>query len=480
MADSEVSYLSSKLFIAGKWCDGADGQTLPVVNPATEMEIGRVAKAGAADLERAIAAATRGFETWRRMPAFDRAQIMLKAAALLRERSATVGRHLTMEQGKTLDQGIFEVNRAAGELEWAAGEAMRTYGRVIPARNAAHQAALRQPIGPVALFTPWNFPINQLMRKVAPALAAGCSIVAKPPEETPAAPSALARALQDAGLPDGVINIVFGVPAEISEYMIRHPDIRKISFTGSVAVGKHLAAMAGQYMKRATMELGGHAPVLVFEDADLDYAVERFAGMKIFNAGQTCATPNRFVVHDRVYEEFSARLADRLGQYKVGDGLEDGVQVGALANERRLDAMMHFVSDAKARGGRVTVGGDRVGNRGYFFPPTIIADAPADAAIRTVEAFGPVAALTRFSSYDDAIAEANRLPYGLVAYALTNSSKTINKLMTDVECGSLIVNEAMIGLAEVPFGGVKDSGYGTEGGSEGTDSYLTTKLVHVA
>ena len=471
-------YPSVKLFINGSWQDAFGGRTLPVVNPATEEEVGRVAHAAHNDLDQAISAAEKGFEVWRRTSAYDRAQVMLNAAAILRERAQEIGLVLTVEQGKPLAQSTFEAVRAAGELEWAAGECLRAYGRVIPARNPrAYQLTLKQPVGPVAAFTPWNFPLNQLVRKLAPALAAGCSIVAKAPEETPAAPAELVRALSDAGLPKGVVNLVFGVPAEISSYLIKHPSIRKISFTGSVAVGKQLAAMAGQYMKRATMELGGHAPAIVCEDGDADLALQRLTPLKFFNAGQTCATPNRFLVHESQYDVFVDGLVRGAQNVKVGNGLDAETQMGPLANGRRLDAMENFVQDAVAKGAKIHTGGRRIGNKGYFFAPTVVTNAGLDTHLQNDEAFGPIAVVSKFSSYGQIVAEANRLRYGLVAYAFTKSIKTMNDLAADVECGSFIVNDTTIGLPEMPFGGVKDSGFGIEGGSEAIDAYLNVKLV---
>jgi succinate-semialdehyde dehydrogenase/glutarate-semialdehyde dehydrogenase len=471
-------YKDTQLFIAGKWRAGAGGRTLPVVNPATEEVIGQVACAETEDLDAAVTAARRGFEIWRNTSGYDRSQVLLKAAELLRQRASDIGRNLTREQGKIIAESTFEPVRAAGELEWAAGEARRTYGRVIPTRDPASTVmTTRGPIGPVALFTPWNFPLNQLVRKLAPALAAGCSVVAKAAEETPASPAALAQALADAGLPDGVLNLVFGEPAKISGHLIAHPDIRKISFTGSVAVGKQLAVLAGRHMKRATMELGGHAPVIVCEDADLDVAIEQMTRIKLFNAGQTCASPNRIIVHKRHYDRFLDAYSSTLARTRVGDGLDPASQMGPLANGRRIVAMQEFCADAIERGGRVVAGGQRLGNKGYFFPPTVIEDAPEDAKVRQVEAFGPMAVVTRFSDIDEAVAEANRLPYALAAYAYSRSVATLKSLSNVIECGNLIANDVVIALPEMPFGGMKDSGYGMEGGTEGIDAYLGTRLL---
>lgn len=470
-------YTDTQLFIAGEWVEGSGGRRLCVVNPATEATIGTVACAEIEDLDRAITAAEKGFSIWSRTSALDRADILLKAAQLLKERAAGIGLNLTMEQGKPLHESTFEPARAAGELEWAAGEARRAYGRVIPSRNPdATILTTRNAIGPVALFSPWNFPINQLARKLAPALAAGCSVVAKAAEETPASPAALIQALHDAGLPPGVVNLVFGEPARISEHLIAHPAIRKISFTGSVAVGKRLAAMAGANMKRSTMELGGHAPVIICEDADIELAVQQMTRIKPFNCGQTCAAPNRILVHDHHYDRFVEAFATGISRVRVGDGQADGTQMGPLANSRRLEAMEAFCADALKKGARVTAGGHRIGNKGYYFQPTMVEDAPVDALLRQVEAFGPIVVVTRFGDVSEAVAEANRLPYGLACYAYTGSITTANRLAAAVECGNLIANDVALAVPEMPFGGIKDSGYGMEGGTEGIDAYLATKL----
>lgn len=470
-------YHDTKLFIHGEWQAASGGRTLNVINPATEEKIGSVACAESGDLENAVAAAERGSEIWRNTSGFDRSQVLLKAAELLRQRAADIGRNLTLEQGKPLAESTFEPARAAAELEWAAGEARRTYGRVIPARDPASMVVTtRNPIGPVALFSPWNFPINQLARKLAPALAAGCSVVAKAAEETPASPAALVQALHDAGLPSGVVNLVFGEPSRISSYLIAHPSIRKISFTGSVTVGKQLATLAGQQMKRATMELGGHAPVLIFEDADVDLAISQMTKMKLFNAGQTCASPNRFLVHDKHYDRFIKSFCAALESTRIGDGLAADTQMGPLANSRRLAAMEELCNDALSKGGRINTGGKRLGNEGYFFPVTVISDVPETAKVRQIEGFGPIAVVTRFSDLDEAIAEANRLPYALAAYAYSRSLSVARKLADRLECGNLIVNDVVLALPEMPFGGLKESGYGMEGGTEGIDAYLATKL----
>ena len=477
-----MAYPDTRLFIHGVWRDAADGRTLPVVNPATGSEIGRVAHAARADLDRALESTQQGFETWRDLTAIERGRIMRRAAALMRERAPAIAPLMTQEQGKPLVEARTEALAAADIIEWFADEGARVYGRIVPSRVSLsiRQMVLRDPVGPVAAFTPWNFPINQVVRKVGAALAAGCSIIVKAPEETPAAPAALVRAFQDAGLPPGVLNLVFGNPAEISGYLIPHPVIRKITFTGSTAVGKQLAALAGQHMKRASMELGGHAPVIVCDDADIALAVKSAAAAKFRNAGQVCIAPTRFLVHDSVHDAFVQELAAYARSLQVGDGLAEGTQIGPLANPRRLQAMAALTEDALAQGARLVQGGARIGDVGNFWQPTVLADVPLQARVFQDEPFGPVAAVRRFTTMDEAIAEANRLAYGLAGYAFTRSLKHADLLTRRVEVGMLWINMPAMPSAEMPFGGVKDSGYGSEGGPEALECYLSVRSVAVA
>ncbi|HVB69568.1 MAG TPA: NAD-dependent succinate-semialdehyde dehydrogenase [Acetobacteraceae bacterium] len=471
-------YPDTKLFIDGSWTAGAAGRTLPVVNPASGEAIGTVAHAERADLDRALEAAQRGFRTWRKVSAFDRSKLLRKAADLLRERAAAIAPLLTQEQGKPLAEARGEILAAADVIDWFAEEARRTYGRVIPARTeGVYQLVIKEPVGPVAAFTPWNFPINQVVRKLACALAAGCAIIVKAPEETPASPAELIRAFADAGVPDGVIALVYGVPAEISEYLIPHPIIRKMSFTGSTAVGKQLAAIAGAHMKRVTLELGGHAPAIVFDDADVDTAARLLAGAKYRNAGQVCVSPTRVLVQEPVYDRFVASFVAHSRAVKLGDGLEPGTTMGPMANPRRIAAMESLLDDATRRGATVRSGGNRVGNKGNFFEPTVITDVPRDARMMNEEPFGPVAIIAPFDSFDDAVAEANRLPYGLASYAYTRSARTANAVAAAVEAGMMSINHHGLALPEVPFGGVRESGYGSEGGLEAIENYLNTKFV---
>ncbi len=476
-----MTYPHTQLFIAGQWQDAADGRTLPVVNPATGAEIGRVAHAGRADLDRALAAAQQGFETWRDMTAAARSKIMRGAAALMRERAAEIAQVLTQEQGKPLAEARIEAMAAADIIEWFAEEGFRVYGRIVPSRGslALRQMVLKDPVGPVAAFTPWNFPINQVVRKVGAALAAGCSMLVKAAEETPAAPAALIRAFADAGLPPGVLGLVYGNPAEISGYLIPHPVIRKITFTGSTAVGKQLAALAGQHMKRVTMELGGHAPVIVAEDADIALAVKSAGAAKFRNAGQVCISPTRFLVHESIRRDFAAALAAHAKGLKVGEGLAEGTQMGPLANPRRLTAMAELTQDALQRGATLLAGGERIGETGNFWQPTILADVPREAKVFNDEPFGPLAAIRGFDTLDEAIAESNRLPYGLAGYAFTRSLKNADLLARRVEVGMLWINMPALPSAEMPFGGIKDSGYGSEGGPEAVEAYLNARAVAV-
>jgi succinate-semialdehyde dehydrogenase/glutarate-semialdehyde dehydrogenase len=475
-----TSYPDTRLLIDNEWSDAQSGKTLDVVNPATGKTIGKVAHAGKVDLDRALDAAQRGFETWRRVPADQRAATMRKAAALLRERAADIGRILTQEQGKPFVEARGEVLAGADIIEWFADEGRRVYGRIVPSRNlSAQQLVMKEPIGPVAAFTPWNFPINQIVRKLGAALASGCSFLVKAPEETPASPAALLQTFVDAGLPKGVVGLVFGDPAEISSYLIPHPIIRKVTFTGSTPVGKQLAAMAGAHMKRATMELGGHAPVIVAEDADVALAVKASGGAKFRNAGQVCISPTRFLVHNSIRDEFAKALVKHAESLKLGDGLAEGTTLGPLANARRLTAMAKVLDNARATGAKVATGGERVGSDGNFFAPTVLTDVSLEADVFNNEPFGPIAAIRGFDSLEEAIKESNRLPYGLAGYAFTKSIKNAHLLAQQVEVGMLWINQPAAPTPEMPFGGVKDSGYGSEGGPEAMEGYLVTKAVSI-
>ncbi|MBN8980996.1 MAG: NAD-dependent succinate-semialdehyde dehydrogenase [Rhizobiales bacterium] len=466
------------LYIAGEWrgLKGRSGED--VINPATEQSLGSLPHANREDLEDAIASATIAFEKWRTTPAAARAKILVGAARLLRERSEQIARIITLEQGKPIRESRVEINFAAEIIDWYAEEGKRAYGRLVPSRlPAVQQAVHKVPVGPVAAFTPWNVPATTPARKIAGALAAGCTCILKPSEETPATALAIARAFEDAGLPAGVLNIVFGVPSEISNFLIASPKISKISFTGSIAVGKKLTGLASENMTRVTMELGGHAPVIVCEDADAEVAAESIAINKYRNAGQICIAPSRFFVHEAVHDKFLAKFSEVSSKLVVKNGIEEDSEIGALANSRRLDAMESFVSNAERSGARLQCGGRRVGNAGFFFPPTVISDVSADDRMMTDEIFGPVVPIRRFTDLDETIFEANKLRYGLAAYVYTKSQARAALLSDQIQAGMIGVNHTFIFTPETPFGGVKDSGYGSEGGIEGLEAYLSPKFV---
>lgn len=471
----------TQLFINGRWQDASDRRTIDVIDPATDEIIGSVAHAGTVDLDVALDAVSRGFRTWKGYSALDRYKILRRAADMLRERADALSTILTREQGKPLAEARSEILISADVLDWAAEEGRRAYGRVIPARSQyVQQAALREPVGPVAAFTPWNFPMSQVARKIAPALAVGCSVIVKAAEDTPASAAELVRALSDAGVPAGTLNLVFGTPAEISGYLISNPVIRKISFTGSVPVGKQLAALAGQHMKRATMELGGHSPAIVFDDADIEEATSMLAVSKFRNAGQVCISPTRFLVQEKIYDQFVDRFAAHAGTIRVGNGLDAATQMGPLVNRRRLQSVEDLIQDAQQNGAEVRSGGSRIGNKGSFLEPTVVTDVSVSMRIMNEEPFGPIALMMPFKEIEEAVFEANRLPYGLAAYAFSRSAKTVATLSAEVETGMMTVNHIGLALPEVPFGGVKESGYGLEGGTEAMESYLVTKfLTHV-
>ena len=473
-----MSYSDVSLFIDGSWSETGGGAGVDILNPATGDRIGKVENATRADLDRALAAADRAFKSWSKVPAFERYKIMRKAADILRSRVESIAELMTLEQGKPLAQSRLETLNGADMIDWYAEEGRRAYGRIVPARaDGVRQMVVKTPVGPVAAFTPWNFPINQAVRKISGALAAGCSIIIKGPEETPASCAELVRAFADGGVPPGVVNLVFGVPSEISEYLIPHPIIRKVTFTGSTAVGKRLAMLAGEHMKRITMELGGHAPALVFEDADVDSAVKQLATGKYRNAGQICVAPTRVMVQNKAYEPFVEQFVSAAKAVKVGDGLEAETTMGPLAHLRRVEAMEAFVADAVAHGGKLRTGGKRIGNKGFFFEPTVVTDVPKSARIMNEEPFGPLAIINRFDDYEEAVAEANRLEYGLAAYAFTKSAKTSARLGEAVESGMVSINHLGLGLPEIPFGGIKDSGFGSEGGAEALEAFFNSKLV---
>lgn len=471
-------YETLALYIDGKFVQAEGRKTEPVLNPATGEVLGQLPHATREDLDHALAAAQRAFASWKKTSPLERSAILRKVAELARERAETIGRNITLDQGKPLAESVGEVNVCAEHAEWHAEECRRIYGRVIPPRRPdVRQFVLREPVGVCVAFTPWNFPFNQAIRKMVAALGSGCTLVLKGPETAPSAVIALARLFHDAGLPPGCLNIVWGVPGEISEYLIKSPIVRKVSFTGSIPVGKQLAAMAGAHMKRGTWELGGHSPVLVFDDANVDQAAVMLAKLKIRNAGQVCVSPSRFYVQSKVYDRFAARFIETIGKINVGSGLEKATQMGPLAHARRVDVMEAFVEDARAHGGEVVIGGARVKGNGFFFPPTVITGLPDHAKLMTDEPFGPIAPLAPFTDPEDAVRRANSLPYGLSAYVFTESLKTSTYAANALEAGMVNINHFGMALSETPFGGVKESGIGSEGGTETFDGYLVTKFV---
>jgi len=473
-----VSYPNTELFINGKWRAASSNDWLDVINPATEESVGKVAVAQISDLDEALDAANAAFKLWRNTPPFARYKIMRRAADLLRERADSVAKIMTIEQGKPIAEAKGETMLGADTIDWYAEEGRRAYGRVIPSQLAnVNQIIIKEPVGPVAAFSPWNFPINQAVRKISGAVAAGCSIILKGPEDTPASCAELVRAFVDAGIPDGVINLVYGVPADISNYLIPHPIIKKISFTGSTAVGKELASLAAQHMKLSTMELGGHAPAIVFNDADLTAALDVLTTQKFRNAGQVCVAPTRFLVQDELYEKFVDGYVKLAKEVKLGNGLDSSTSMGPLAHDRRLAAVEELVQDAVDLGAKIHCGGQRPKNVGYFYPPTVLTGVPKSARMMNEEPFGPVIPITSFKTVDEVLMEANRLPYGLSAYAYTASSETADRVGREIESGIIGINHHGQPAVETPFGGIQDSGQGKENGSEGLESYMHSKLI---
>jgi succinate-semialdehyde dehydrogenase / glutarate-semialdehyde dehydrogenase len=470
-----TQYPDLQLYIGGAWRNAAEGQ--PVLNPADESVIGTVPVASRPDLDAALAAAADGFRTWSRTSPAKRAEVMLRAARLMRERVEEIAYAITLELGKPIAQARLEVVRGCEFFEWDAAEGQRTYGRVIPSEPGIKYIVLHQPIGMVAAFSPWNFPMSQPARKIGGALAAGCSLILKAAEETPAGAIHIARAFHDAGLPPGVLNLVFGVPSEISEYLIPQEQTRLIAFTGSTAVGKKLTEMAARHMKPVLMELGGHAPVIVCDDVDPVATAIVSAIRKARNSGQVCTAPTRFYVQKPLYDTFCKTFAEKAKTVTVGNGLDAGTQMGPLANHRRIEALETLVADARDKGARVLAGGERLGNRGYFFPLTVLADLPDDARAMREEPFGPLALINPVSSIDEAIEKANALPFGLAAYAFTHSARNADRLAEGIEAGNVSINTLEASVAETPFGGVKESGHGREGGAEGLSHYTIVKNV---
>ena len=465
------------LYIDGNWRRGEGRDTHKVINPATGETLAELPLATSADLDEALAATARGFAIWRKTDVNERAGILHKVAGLIRERAENIAVLLTTEQGKPLAEARTEVLSCAAQFDYFAEEAKRSYGRVLVRPTGQRALVLKQPVGPVAAFSPWNFPVNLMCKKMAAALAAGCSIIAKPPEETPACTSAIMQCVIDGGVPGDVAQLVYGVPDMVSRHLIASPIIRKVSFTGSVPVGKHLLKLCADGVKRTTMELGGHAPVIIFDDCDLDKAIKMSSTTKFRNAGQVCISPTRFYVQEGVYDRFVAGFAEATKKVQVGNGLDASTIMGPLANDRRPPAIEKLVADATAKGAKLHTGGER-GTGGFFFQPTVLSDVPLSADIMEDEPFGPVALMRPFKTFDEAIEQANRLPFGLAAYAFTENARQANLVADALDTGMVGLNSFAISVPDAPFGGVKESGFGSEGGPEGLDSYYVTKAVH--
>jgi succinate-semialdehyde dehydrogenase/glutarate-semialdehyde dehydrogenase len=473
-----TAYPELKLHIDGEWIGAAHRRVQPVVNPATGATLAELPLVDAADLDRALAAAERGYKIWKKVTAEDRGKVLKKAAQLLRERVEHIATVATSEEGKTLPETRIETLATANLFEFYGEECRRTYGRVLVRPTGTRSMLLKEPVGPVAAFAPWNFPVGNPGRKLGAPVAAGCSVILKPAEEAPGSAIEVVRALLDAGLPAGVVQLVFGVPQEVSAHLLASPIIRKLSFTGSVPVGKQLLALAAATVKRTTMELGGHAPVIVFDDADLARTVELLGMAKCRNAGQVCVSPTRFYVQDGIYDRFVSAFSERLSKVNVGDGLLATSNMGPMANPRRPAAMETFIGDAINHGARLMTGGERTGSRGFFFKPTVLSEVPATARIMNEEPFGPVAVCARFSTFDEVVEQANRLPYGLAAYAFTESARRAMLIGDAIEAGLVGINHVVMAAADAPFGGVKESGHGVEDGPEGLEVCLVTKTIH--
>ncbi len=471
-------YPELSMYIDGNFIQGGGRREQNVLNPATNLPIGKFPHATHADLDLALTSAQRAFESWRHSSPMLRSQILRKVGELMRERAQTIGRNITLEQGKPLSEGVGEVTVCAEHADWHAEECRRIYGRIIPARSSmVQQTVLREPIGVCVAFSPWNFPFSQAFRKVAAAVGSGCSVILKGSSDTPSAVLAIAQLFHDAGLPPGVLNVVSGDSGMISDHLIKSPITRKVSFTGSTPVGQQLAALAGSLMKRCTMELGGHAPVIVCDDAEIERAAEVLAAFKFRNAGQVCISPTRFFVQDAAYDRFVEAFVTKVQSLTVGDGLDSTTRMGPLAQRRRVGAMESFVEDACQRGASILTGGVALAREGNFFAPTVIADLPEDSRFMTEEPFGPMAGIVRFKTVNEALLRANSLPFGLASYAFTTSTKSVHIISRGLEAGMVSINHMGLAVAETPFGGIKESGYGSEGGIETFDGYLTTKFV---
>ncbi|MEI7949954.1 MAG: NAD-dependent succinate-semialdehyde dehydrogenase [Gammaproteobacteria bacterium] len=478
MSGTPNLYPELQLFIDGEWISKGDRKSELVLNPATGEVLGELPHATTADLDRALASSQKGFKAWSSMLPEKRGEILRKAADLLKQRGDQVTKVASMESGKVIAQSRIELHMATEVLEWYAEEGRRTYGRVLTQRQAgSRMLVMRQPIGPVAAFTPWNFPQGNPARKLGAALGAGCSCILKAAEDTPASAILMVKALQEAGVPDGAINLVYGVPGEVCPYILRSGVVRALTFTGSVPIGKELMKICAERMIRTTMELGGHAPVLVFDDVNLEHVLDLCVTAKYRNGGQVCVSPTRYYVHAALYRTFVEGFTARVNKMKIGNQLDESNNMGPLIHARRREAVDALIHDAVKHGATLNTGGEAIAGPGYFYKPTVLSDIPDSARIMNEEPFGPVACINSFTDFDEVIAKANRLPFGLAAFAFTDSGKRLKLLGEQLEAGMIGLNSFAISVPESPFGGIKESGHGSEEGTEGFDACLITKFI---
>jgi len=472
----------NQMLIDGKWIDSSDGARTDIINPANEEAVDSIPMATSADLDRALEAADRAWKKWRETDAWSRSEAVRKTAAFLRERTDEIAAVLTEEQGKPLAEAKGEIKASADQFDWYADEARRIYGRIVDGHSRQHRLlVMRQPIGPVAAFSPWNFPVLLSSRKIAPALAAGCSIIVKPAVEAPRSAMMVAKACQDAGIPDGAINVVTGKSSLISEHLIKSPVIRKVSLTGSVPVGQEILRLCAEEIKSVSMELGGHSPVLVFNDADIEAAAETCARGKFRNNGQVCIAASRFYVQEDVYEKFLDKFKQVTESLRVGNGTDPATDVGPVANQRRLDTTQELVDDAVAQNAELVCGGKRHSGfeKGFYYEPTVLAGVSDSMKIMYEEPFCPIAPIAGFTDLEDALQKANSTEFGLAGYVFTENTRTAFLASEGLDCGMVGVNNLVIATAEIPFGGTKKSGFGREGGKEGIESYTVTKYVNI-
>jgi len=472
-------YIKLGLFIDGNWKYESNTYS-DVLNPADETVLGKLPHASQADLEDAVDSAKSGFKIWKNTSPEKRGEILINIANLIDEKKQEIAEIMTLEQGKILPEAIGEVERAVDSFQWNGEQAKKITDYIVADRSNGLQTYIKpQPVGVTLGLTAWNFPIILIARKLAPALASGCSMILKASEETPGTAVYLCHILEQAGLPKGVVNLVFGIPSDISNFLFQKKEIRKVSFTGSVPVGKMLAKKAASTLKRLTLELGGHSPAIVAEDANLEKTLDILSGFKFRNAGQVCIAPSRFFIHDKIYDQMLEGFVKRANKIKLGNGLDETTTMGPMANERRLVAMKEFVDDATIKGANVLTGGRRYGNSGFFWEPTIIENISKDSDMLKTEIFGPIMPLIKFNDYDEVIEEANCLDYGLASYVYTEDKKLKDKMSSDIEAGGVSINSAAPMHTDIPYGGFKESGIGYEGGQEAIDSYMHKKNINI-